>query len=109
MSETLALKREQRIRHVWAYSTVQAQPTWIHMRKNTTSFWRASTHHEVQQGRQCASHLAKNQARRLPEYTQKCYSIRAKIKRVNPPHLICSTNPTAVSLRGHRREVPPTD
>ncbi|GFS89889.1 hypothetical protein TNCV_4839751 [Trichonephila clavipes] len=23
--------------------------------------------------------------------------------------LICSTNPTAVSLRGHRREVPPAD
>ncbi|GFU59802.1 hypothetical protein TNCV_4343571 [Trichonephila clavipes] len=27
----------------------------------------------------------------------------------NPTPLICNTNPTAVSLRGHRREVPPAD
>ncbi|GFX07118.1 hypothetical protein TNCV_4268701 [Trichonephila clavipes] len=33
---------------------------------NETSSWRASTHHGEQQGRQCAGHLAKNQARRLP-------------------------------------------
>ncbi|GFW88972.1 hypothetical protein TNCV_2684061 [Trichonephila clavipes] len=26
-----------------------------------------------------------------------------------PAALICSTNPTAISLRGHRREVPPAD
>ncbi|GFV38434.1 hypothetical protein TNCV_4393151 [Trichonephila clavipes] len=32
-----------------------------------TSSWRASTHHRVQQGRQRAGHLAKSQARRLPE------------------------------------------
>ncbi|GFX23293.1 hypothetical protein TNCV_1558921 [Trichonephila clavipes] len=30
-----------------------------------TSSWRASTHHGVQQGRQCAGHL-ENQARRFP-------------------------------------------
>ncbi|GFX89584.1 hypothetical protein TNCV_72771 [Trichonephila clavipes] len=46
----------------------------------TTSSWRASTHHGVQQGRQLASQLT-----------------------------IVSTYPTAVSLRGHRREVPPAD
>ncbi|GFU08287.1 hypothetical protein TNCV_931991 [Trichonephila clavipes] len=28
-----------------------------------------------------------------------------RIERVSPLALICSTNPTAVSLRGHRREV----
>ncbi|GFU56765.1 uncharacterized protein TNCV_4041681 [Trichonephila clavipes] len=38
-----------------------------------------------------------------------CYSIRARNQRVNPTPLICSTNPTALSPRGHRREVPPAD
>ncbi|GFV19483.1 hypothetical protein TNCV_3664151 [Trichonephila clavipes] len=35
-----------------------------------TSFWRASTHHGVQQGRQCASHLAKTRHSAYLEYTQ---------------------------------------
>ncbi|GFW74471.1 transposable element Tcb2 transposase [Trichonephila clavipes] len=35
--------------------------------------------------------------------------MRVRNQRVNPTPLICSTNPTAVSLRGHRREVPPDD
>ncbi|GFU81750.1 hypothetical protein TNCV_3086621 [Trichonephila clavipes] len=39
----------------------------------------------------------------------KCYSIMARIHRVNPPPLICSTNPTTMSLRGHRREALPAD
>ncbi|GFT30257.1 hypothetical protein TNCV_3467101 [Trichonephila clavipes] len=38
-----------------------------------------------------------------------CYSIRVGIQQVNPPPLNCSTNPTSMSLRGHRREVPPAD
>ncbi|GFT74038.1 hypothetical protein TNCV_3707731 [Trichonephila clavipes] len=33
---------------------------------NSTSSWHAPTHHGLQQGRQCAGHLVKNQARRLP-------------------------------------------
>ncbi|GFV91608.1 hypothetical protein TNCV_4761731 [Trichonephila clavipes] len=76
-----------------------------------TSFLRASTHHGVQQGRQWAGHLATNKARRLPgvhpEYNA-TVSGRGSIW-VNPPPLICSTNPIAVSLRGHRREIPPAD
>ncbi|GFU58540.1 hypothetical protein TNCV_4894721 [Trichonephila clavipes] len=35
------------------------------------------------------------------------YSIRAMIQRVNPTPLICSTNLTVMSLRGHQREVSP--
>ncbi|GFW14535.1 hypothetical protein TNCV_2358591 [Trichonephila clavipes] len=35
-----------------------------------TSFWRASTHHEVQQGRQCAGHLVNTRRGSYQEYTQ---------------------------------------
>ncbi|GFU60103.1 hypothetical protein TNCV_3144611 [Trichonephila clavipes] len=35
----------------------------------TTSFWHASTHHRVQQGRQCAGHLAKTRHGAYLEYT----------------------------------------
>ncbi|GFT22856.1 hypothetical protein TNCV_1856841 [Trichonephila clavipes] len=34
------------------------------------SSWHASTHHGVQQGRQCASHLAKTRHGTYLEYTQ---------------------------------------
>ncbi|GFW62362.1 hypothetical protein TNCV_290361 [Trichonephila clavipes] len=36
-----------------------------------------------------------------------CYSISVRIQRINRHPIYRSTNPTAVSLRGHRREVPP--
>ncbi|GFT35560.1 uncharacterized protein TNCV_4870581 [Trichonephila clavipes] len=38
-----------------------------------------------------------------------CYSIRVRIEQVNPTPFICSTNPIAVSLRGHQIEVSPSD
>ncbi|GFW16890.1 hypothetical protein TNCV_2760181 [Trichonephila clavipes] len=52
--------------------------------KSTLS-WHASTHHGVQQGRQCADHLAKTRHCTYLEYTQ-CYSIKARIQWVNPTH-----------------------
>ncbi|GFU03244.1 hypothetical protein TNCV_2721291 [Trichonephila clavipes] len=76
----------------------------------TTSSWRASTHHRVQQGRQCAGHLAKTRYGAYLEYTQNIMlQHQNEIQRVIPPPLICSTNPTTVSLWGHRREIPPAD
>ncbi|GFV78945.1 hypothetical protein TNCV_4347041 [Trichonephila clavipes] len=79
--------------------------------RRTTLSWRACPHHAVQQGWQCAGHLAKTRHGALTWSTPRIqyYSIRARIQRVNPPALICSTNPTVVSLRGHQREVPPAD
>ncbi|GFX36942.1 hypothetical protein TNCV_1174441 [Trichonephila clavipes] len=39
-------------------------------RERWSSFWSASTHHGVQQGRQCAGHLAKTRHGAYLEYTQ---------------------------------------
>ncbi|GFY10342.1 uncharacterized protein TNCV_2630191 [Trichonephila clavipes] len=51
MSEPLAFKTAQRIRNAWAIFAIKA--------RNTTSSWRVSTHHGVQQERQRAGQLAK--------------------------------------------------
>ncbi|GFT97631.1 hypothetical protein TNCV_2024491 [Trichonephila clavipes] len=75
-----------------------------------TSSWRASTHHGVQQGRQCAGHLAKTRHGAYLKYTQNIMlQHQGEDPTGKPDTLICSTNPTAVSLRRLRREVPPAD
>ncbi|GFW91407.1 hypothetical protein TNCV_3375731 [Trichonephila clavipes] len=53
----------------WMADVASVQMHWIHKRKKT-SFWRASTHHEVLQGRQCAGHLVKPRHDAYLEYTQ---------------------------------------
>ncbi|GFU73446.1 hypothetical protein TNCV_3675931 [Trichonephila clavipes] len=47
-----------------------AQPTWIHIREKTSSFWRGSTHHRIQQGRQYAGHLVNTRHCVYLVYTQ---------------------------------------
>ncbi|GFT17579.1 hypothetical protein TNCV_4032491 [Trichonephila clavipes] len=69
-----------------------------------------STHHGVQQGRQCAGHLAKTRHGAYLEYTQNIMlQHQGEDPTGKPDTLICSTNPTAVSLRRLRRELPPAD
>ncbi|GFV92113.1 hypothetical protein TNCV_1895491 [Trichonephila clavipes] len=86
--------------------------------KKTSSSWRASTHHGVQQGRQCAVHLANTRHGAYLDYTQNIliqHQGENPTGKPDPPYLrhplstTPSTNPTAVSLRGHRREIPPAD
>ncbi|GFW61632.1 hypothetical protein TNCV_3705671 [Trichonephila clavipes] len=77
--------------------------------EKTTASWRASTHHGVQYRRQCAGHLAKTRHGAYLEYTQNIMlQQQGGIKWVIPPSFICSTNPTAMFLRGHRREASPS-
>ncbi|GFS52537.1 hypothetical protein TNCV_4851811 [Trichonephila clavipes] len=59
--------------------------------KNTSS-WRASIHHGVQQGRQCAGQLTIDRHAAYLEYTQNIGLQRQgkSIKWVNPTTLICS-------------------
>ncbi|GFY18031.1 hypothetical protein TNCV_3385221 [Trichonephila clavipes] len=98
-SETLSMLRVSKTRPLPGHSIFES----IGARK--TSSCRASTHHGVQQVRQCAGHLVNTRHGAYLEYTQnivlqhqgECYSIR-----VNPTPLICSTNPTAMFLRLHR-------
>ncbi|GFW37239.1 hypothetical protein TNCV_5021371 [Trichonephila clavipes] len=65
---------------------------------NSTSSWHVFTHHRVQQGRQCAGHLTKPRQATYLEYAQKIVLQHQG-----------NTNPTAISLRGHRREVSPAE
>ncbi|GFS72320.1 hypothetical protein TNCV_1827281 [Trichonephila clavipes] len=48
---------------------------------------------------ECAGHQAKTR-----HGTRSTPRIRARIQRLSPTPRICSTNPTAMSLRRHRRE-----
>ncbi|GFS79339.1 hypothetical protein TNCV_3261091 [Trichonephila clavipes] len=73
------------------------------MREKTSSFWCAFTHHGVQQGRQCSGHLANTRHGSYLEYTQNIVIQHQGEDPTGKP-LICSTNPTSMSLRGHRRE-----
>ncbi|GFS90855.1 DDE_Tnp_1_7 domain-containing protein [Trichonephila clavipes] len=58
----------------------------------------------VQQGRQCAGHLANTRHGAYLKYTQNIVlQNQGEDPTGKPTSLICSTNPTAVSLRGHRR------
>ncbi|GFU08315.1 hypothetical protein TNCV_932231 [Trichonephila clavipes] len=77
--------------------------------RKTTSICLASTHHGVQQGRQCSGLLEKPRHGAYLEYTQKIVLQHHGEERASPVALICSTNPTAVSLRRHLREVSSSD
>ncbi|GFU59095.1 hypothetical protein TNCV_2933841 [Trichonephila clavipes] len=78
--------------------------------RRKTSSWRASTHHGVQQGRQCAVIWQKTRHGAYLKYTQNIMlQHQGEDPTGKPDTLTCSTNPTAVSLRRLRREVPPAD
>ncbi|GFU03119.1 hypothetical protein TNCV_2911761 [Trichonephila clavipes] len=75
----------------------------------TTSSWRALPTTESNKGGSVPV-IWQNQVRRLPEYTQNIMlQHQNEDPTGNPATLICSTNPTTVSLWGHRREIPPAD
>ncbi|GFU07444.1 hypothetical protein TNCV_3210501 [Trichonephila clavipes] len=67
---------------------------------------------EFQQRRQCAGHLWQKPGTALAHKVHPEYNATASGRgdpTGKPDTLIRSTNPTAVSLRGLRREVPPAD